>query len=222
MVVGVDVWSGRWVAVVLSDGKYVSAKLFASLAALVQDSSQANVFGIDVPIGLPPLGRRRVADEEARQRIGKRRQSVFMTASAAEFDADSYEAAVAIAHNTKHRAMSRQLWGLRSSIREVELVAARDERIHEVHPEVSFAEIATGPLPWPKASWNGSQMRRELLRHVSIEIPDEIVEVETAGIADVLDAAAAAWSADRIAQGIAHSIPDPPEKLSGRDAAIWV
>jgi predicted RNase H-like nuclease len=221
-VVGVDVWKGQWVAVVLNGGEYVSAKVFPSLAALVRDNSQANVIGIDVPIGLPALGHKRDADVEARLHIGIRRQSVFMTASEAELGAESYEAAVAIAHNAKHPAMSRQLWGLRSSIYEVARVAAGDGRIREVHPEVSFAEMAGETLPWPKASWNGSHMRRDLLRHVSIELPDEIMEVQMAGIADVLDAAAAAWSADRIAQGIAYSLPDPPEQLSGTAAAIWV
>lgn len=215
-------WNGQWVAVVLRDGEYVSAKVFRSLAVLVQDTAQASVIGIDVPIGLPPLGRAREADVEARRRVGKLWQAVFMTASAAEFDAESYEAAVAVAHKAKYPAMSRQMWGLRSAIREVALISASDMRIREVHPEASFVEIAGGTLPWPKASWNGSQMRRDLLRRVSIEIPDEIIEVRRAGIADVLDAAAAAWSADRITQGKARSLPDPPEQLSGREVAIWV
>jgi predicted RNase H-like nuclease len=39
---------------------------------------------------------------------------------------------------------------------------------------------------------------------------------------DVLDAAAAAWSADRIARGLARSLPDPPEEIRGRKVAIWI
>jgi predicted RNase H-like nuclease len=38
----------------------------------------------------------------------------------------------------------------------------------------------------------------------------------------VLDAAAAAWSADRIATGTAKALPDPPElTTAGRRIAIW-
>ena len=44
-----------------------------------------------------------------------------------------------------------------------------------------------------------------------------------AGVADVLDAAAVAWTAMRVATGRAHSLPDPPEVFSdGWPAAIWV
>ncbi|NUP38908.1 MAG: DUF429 domain-containing protein, partial [Streptomyces sp.] len=39
---------------------------------------------------------------------------------------------------------------------------------------------------------------------------------------DVLDAAAAAWSAHRIALGTAASLPDPPETTrDGLPVAIW-
>ena len=39
---------------------------------------------------------------------------------------------------------------------------------------------------------------------------------------DVVDAAAAAWSARRIARGAARSMPDPPERSSdGRPVAVW-
>jgi predicted RNase H-like nuclease len=39
---------------------------------------------------------------------------------------------------------------------------------------------------------------------------------------DVLDAAAVAWTADRVARGTARHAPDPPERFSdGIDCAIW-
>jgi predicted RNase H-like nuclease len=38
---------------------------------------------------------------------------------------------------------------------------------------------------------------------------------------DVVDAAAAAWSAQRIARGEARSLPNPPELVDGRRVAIW-
>lgn len=40
-------------------------------------------------------------------------------------------------------------------------------------------------------------------------------------IDDVLDAAAAAWSGQRIAEGTARCLPDSPESVQGRVVAIW-
>jgi predicted RNase H-like nuclease len=41
------------------------------------------------------------------------------------------------------------------------------------------------------------------------------------GVDDVLDAAAAAWSACRILNGQAKSLPDPPEVVDGYPVAVW-
>jgi predicted RNase H-like nuclease len=57
---------------------------------------------------------------------------------------------------------------------------------------------------------------------VGIELPDDLGEAGVAGFDDVLDAAAAAWSAACIAAGEAQSLP--PDALVGPDgltAAIW-
>jgi predicted RNase H-like nuclease len=37
----------------------------------------------------------------------------------------------------------------------------------------------------------------------------------------VLDAAAAAWTAHRISEGLAQSLPEPPELVEGYPVAIW-
>jgi predicted RNase H-like nuclease len=41
-----------------------------------------------------------------------------------------------------------------------------------------------------------------------------------AGADDVLDAAAACWTARRVADGVAEVYPDPPEQLDGIAACI--
>jgi predicted RNase H-like nuclease len=38
---------------------------------------------------------------------------------------------------------------------------------------------------------------------------------------DVLDAGAAAWTANRIGLGCAATLPDPPEIVGGRRICIW-
>ena len=46
-------------------------------------------------------------------------------------------------------------------------------------------------------------------------------ETASAPLDDVLDAAAAAWSAQRIALGIAETLPGQPERVDGMTVCIW-
>ena len=47
-------------------------------------------------------------------------------------------------------------------------LALEDERVHEGHPEVSFAVIASDPLQAPKTTWNGLHRRVDLLATAGI------------------------------------------------------
>jgi predicted RNase H-like nuclease len=71
-----------------------------------------------------------------------------------------------------------------------------------------------------KKSAGGVVERLALLRRHGIELGD-LGSAAMAPIDDVLDAAAAAWSAWRIATGSARSLPEPPEQREGRAVAIW-
>jgi predicted RNase H-like nuclease len=118
-------------------------------------------------------------------------------------------------------SFSSQAWALREKILEADAFG-RDPRIREVHPEVSFCAMAGEHLAHPKSSWAGVMLRRRLLASNGIELPDELGAAGVAGVDDVLDAAAAAWSANRIATGVAASLPSEPEVASdGHRAAIW-
>jgi predicted RNase H-like nuclease len=90
--------------------------------------------------------------------------------------------------------------------------------VYEVHPEVSFvAANADAHLKWSKTSWNGINLRRRILQRQGIVIPDDLGLTGGAGIADILDAAIAAWSANRIAAGTAQRMP----LGDGRGWTIW-
>jgi len=117
--------------------------------------------------------------------------------------------------------MSKQAWSLLPKMDEAAGVAAIDRRIHEVHPEVSFCELAGRCLPWPKESWNGLLQRRQLLADAGIQVPDLIADVRAAMADDVVDAAVAAWSARRIAVGSARTFPETPQEMDGYKVAIW-
>ena len=93
----------------------------------------------------------------------------------------------------------------------------------EVHPEVSFAMLLGQPATSPKKTWTGMRERLQALRGAGIDL-DEIGEAgRHAGVDDVLDAAAAAWSAARLVVGNGKSFPSPPERdpVTGREVAIW-
>jgi predicted RNase H-like nuclease len=114
--------------------------------------------------------------------------------------------------------ISAQAFGLKKQILAIKEVATDDERVWEVHPEVSFAE-ANGQLPleWAKTNWNGAALRRYLLEFHGVSVPGNLGDAGVAGVPDVIDAAIAAWSAHRIATGLAESLPAG----AGRIGAIW-
>jgi predicted RNase H-like nuclease len=120
--------------------------------------------------------------------------------------------------------LSRQAWALAPKILDVD--RSRDQlgsSLFEVHPEVSFRALAMTPLTAGKRIWAGSVERRRLLEGAGIVIPGDIGPAgRGAGVDDVLDAAVAAWTARRLADGTARCLPDPPERdAQGRNTAIW-
>jgi predicted RNase H-like nuclease len=139
-------------------------------------------------------------------------------------EASSYEEANRICRSRTGQGLSRQAWALAPKILDVD--QCRDHlgpSLFEIHPEVSFRALATSPLTAGKRTWAGSVERRRLLEGAGIAIPDDIGPAgRGAGVDDVLDAAVAAWSARRIADGTARCLPDPPEyDAHGRQTAIW-
>jgi predicted RNase H-like nuclease len=200
--VGVDAARGGWIAVALRDGRFAEAVLERRFPPLLERFPDAQVFGVDVPIGLPEPGERRRADVEARAVVGARRTSVFFTPARVALEAPTYTAARSLAPST-----SAQGWAMRTSILDVDGVD--DARVHEVHPEVSFAVLAGAPLAFAKRTWNGQCERICLLARVGVELPDRL-DAGLAASHDVLDAAVAAWSATRIARGEHVTFPDDP------------
>lgn len=196
--------------------------LFGSAAELTAELHDAAVIGIDIPIGLPTARTRR-ADVEARAFVGPRSSTVFNAPHRDVLQAPSYAAARKLSLTTYGIGVSSQAYrGLRSKILEVDALVRTDSRLFEIHPEVSFRFMAGQPLPHSKKSWNGLMLRRRLLRSVGIEVGDELGRAGGVAPDDVLDAAAVAWSALRIATGAAGSFPDPPDQDEfGRPMAIW-
>ena len=208
-----------WLGVVVDRRGFRGARL-GTVEWIVQWAEPVGAIGIDIPIGHVPGGRRE-ADVQARRFVGPRAASVFPAPPAEALAAASYHEANARLAARGRPRMSRQAWNLVPKMREAAAVADADPRVHEVHPEVSFRELAGGHLAWSKKSWNGLLLRRRLLADARIRLPDHIGEVAGAVADDVVDAAVVAWSARRIAEGTSATLPDPPEQGDGRPVAIW-
>ena len=215
---GVDWYKAGWVAVVLEPEPRVLVG--PDLAALVARVDVVACVGVDMPIGLP-AGGTRASDREAREFVGVRRNSVFMTPPRDVLDAASYAEANQIAERLPGgKKISQQAWALRTNIAAVGRVADADERLIEVHPEVSFCARRGGNhLAYPKTTWNGQALRRAALAKHGVVLPDELDEAGGVPPADILDAAAVAWTARRHARGESRSLPDGWSR--GTPGAIW-
>lgn len=200
VVTGIDGCRNGWVAVVLG-GDVVRARTASTLGGLGIEG----VAGIDMPLGLLADGWR-TADLLARRALGARGAAVFAIPPRPVWDAPDYPAANRRCRELTGRGMSAQAWGLRSRLLEADEFR-RGYPLHEVHPELAFAALAGAPLAESKHTAAGRARRRALLRDAGIAAPERV-----AGAAedDLLDAAAVAWSARRIAAGTARVLPDPP------------
>ena len=219
-VVGVDGAKAQWVAVVLDDGRFGEAKRWRRLVDILVAFRDASIVAVDIPIGLQDQGER-PPDRAARQFLGPRWTSVFMTPPRSVLEAPTYEEANARMRALTGGGISRQAYGLKKKILEVDELARGDRRIREVHPEVSFRAMAGGDLRHSKKSPFGFMERWELLRREGIEIPEEAFEIKGVGADDILDAAAAAWSARRVVGGHAKALPEDARTAGEDVAAIW-
>ena len=222
-VVGVDACEGGWVFIRLVDGSFESAGFYREFAVGVNSTPDSEVIGVNIPIGFPrPPAIQRLADDQARAMVGPRRFSVYRALHPDILGEQYWAAANRISRNRFGRGLTRQSFALRAKINEVADVAAWDSRVYEVHPEVSFVALAGQHLEVSKKQWNGHNVRRALLAAHGILIPDDLGNTGTVGADDILDAAAAAWSAHRIVEGQAVALPEELEyDVAGRRVAIW-
>lgn len=238
-VAGIDGIKCGWLVVLLRDREpeLRRAAHFADALSLCQE---AEVIGVDMPIGLPaaaaPGGR--ACDSAARQVLGPKKGScVFSPPCRQTLSARSYAEANEVNRASSSAALgvSQQAYALFPKLREIDeaLTPARQSRVREVHPEVSFAalrdtvasdEADFAPLG-PKKTLKGRQQRLELLRRADLLHLDGIVAAgRELGAApdDTLDACVAAWTARRIVgKGARRLSPCPPKSEQGLFMEIW-
>lgn len=221
-VIGVDACKKGWVAVDTAGRGFFGTDISA-VVERAEAVGPVAVVAIDIPIGLPTNGPRET-DRLVRRLVGRRASSVFATPVRPALAAPTHAEATRLAVELTGKGISQQSYALGKKILEVDSwVRTATMTVIEVHPEVSFATIAGHALAHRKSSWAGSEERRALLASVGIAVPADIgLAGEMAASDDVLDAAAACWSAHRYAMGTALSYPAVPEEFGdgGPPAAI--
>ena len=214
-----------------TDGSSVEFSLFEAFADLWTEARRLGLaaVGIDMPIGLPS-GARRQADIDARQLLGRRRSSLFWSPPVAALDAADYDQANRASRDHLGMGLAKQAYNLLPKIREVRSALQPSDfdsdatpMAAEVHPELCFAVMAgsagqadvhlrdgesmpsAAPLQHPKRLQAGIAERLTLLARcfegILASALTPLVGPPHAALDDVLDAAAAAWTARRVAAG---------------------
>ena len=166
------------------------------------------------------------------------RAAVYASRDESIPEPDRFRHACAVARETSAdgKAVAKQAFQIFGKIIEIDsLFRGRTElagRVFECHPELSFwAMNGNAPIAEPKKVKGtpygpGLELRRRLLLAHGFEggvLEASVARDCMAGLDDLIDACAAAWTAARIARREAISFPDPPERDTfGLPVAIWV
>jgi predicted RNase H-like nuclease len=221
-VTGVDGCSGGWIAVTLGPPdrpRGAGAEVRVAVAATLDGLPLAGVTGIDMPLGLIAAGWRD-ADMLARRALGRRGVTVFAIPPRPVLECQSYAEANRACRDLTGKGLSVQAWGLRRKLAEADEFRRRAAvPLFEVHPELAFAALAGGaPLADSKHTKAGLAVRRALLAEAGITLPQKVAG---AAADDLLDAAAVACSARRIAAGDAVVLTTPGQRADdGTEIAI--
>lgn len=187
-----------------------------------------STIAIDIPIGLLEIGSRG-CDEKARQFLQLRGSSVFTAPIRGALTAACHHEASEIRRAAEGKGMSIQAFLITSKIREVDGALRNSPhatRVHEVHPEVSFARMnGDVPLAHSKKTLDGRTNRIALLDREMPGVAAQLVENRRrryVAADDVLDALATLWTASRIANGTAVEFGSEPAYDScGLRMSIW-
>lgn len=216
-IAGADGCKAGWLVLELENG-LISPSIFATAASLFAQTRKWEVLTIDIPIGLSDDGSR-TCDVEARGLLGGgRASSVFPAPVRPALDATSYLEACDLSEQFCGKRLSQQAFAILPRIREIDTEIRRletpQERVREVHPEVCFYFWAGHrPMLFGKKTPEGFQERLALTEQSFPGAYSKIRAQLQSGLAatdDILDALAALWTAQRIQEGTAVTVPSRP------------
>jgi predicted RNase H-like nuclease len=212
-VTGLDACAGGWVAVTLPSSATANplapAKVTVAMVPTLDALSLTGVVGIDMPLGLLADGWRE-ADALARRALGRRGVTVFAIPPRPVWQQPTYAEANRACRELTGKGLSAQTWGLRGKLLEADSYRRKSPaQLYEVHPELAFATLAGAPIADSKHTPVGLAARRQLLNRAGLTLP---AKLPGAAENDLLDAAAVAWSARRIAAGDAITLTNPAQQ----------
>lgn len=234
---GADAFRDGWMVVLRHTGTGATRRRTVPDAAALWALPEAPaLLGLDMIVGLPdravPGGR--ACDRQARRLLGRARgASVFSPPAFTALQADTYDEALRRnrASGPDAPGLSKQTYYLFPRLRAVAdlLTPPRQDRLREVHPELSFyAMNGDAPLTESKHTDAGQQARIDLLTRHGFPAVGGAVDAWTehaVGPDDVLDAHAACWTARRMHRGTAERCPpldtDAPRNARGLRMEIW-
>ncbi len=222
---GVDGCPAGWICLTMNGpGAPPVLAVYPDVESLLAQSPRPEVLAIDIPIGLTERGPR-LADLAARRQLGATRgSSVFPAPIRAVLAAATYAEANAISRARQGKGMSVQSWGIVGKIRQVDGALRREPArrgwVREVHPELSFQAWHGGEaMLHGKKSLAGRREREALVHSRYGPLLERIRPTwrkRDVADDDLLDAAAALWTAERIALGTAvRHPPSPPTDHHG-------
>lgn len=212
---GADGCRAGWILVEREGTGELRARVCNSVSALRDSSRDFAVLAVDIPIGLMDDGPRE-CDVLARRLLTQRGSSVFPAPVRSVLEAVSYADACERSMAACGKRLSRQTWALVARIKDMDTAVRTDTAfrsiVYEIHPELSFYFWNLSvPLSSSKRTGLGFVERLKLSEnHYGSAFTRLRGEVSTRDVADddLLDAIAALWTAERIAQGSASRVPD--------------
>ena len=223
-VAGTDGCRAGWVWFKVDVPSHATSVEVVDLAELLRNRpSDLACLGIDIPIGL--IDGSRACDVAARKLLGQPRgSSVFPAPCRAALYAKNHREASTTNLQETGRGLSQQAWGIAPKIKEVDDAITPDcqQWAFEVHPEVCFWALNQRcPMKHNKKTKDGAAERMSVLRAVFPDLERHLANrPPRVGADDLLDAAAAAWTALRLHTGEALPICTPERDEKGLAVTI--
>jgi predicted RNase H-like nuclease len=215
-VLGVDGWRGGWIGARVEPGvDRVEWMLLPGGAAVL--GVEAAVTAIDIPMGLQESGSRS-CDIVARMTLYGAGSTVFPAPVRPVLHCRSHREALEMLRGRGGMLISAQAFGLVKKIKDIDdvLMPAMQDRVIEVHPELSFRRLAGVPRMPRKKTAAGVGARLEALRRWLPSIDRDLTRVpEPIPIDDALDALACAWTAQQMQAGRFERLGDGERDIRG-------
>jgi len=224
-VAGVDGCRAGWVAFRVEVPSLATSVAVLDLRKLLSSRpTDLLCLAIDIPIGL--LDCSRACDKAARKLLGQPRgTSVFAAPCRAALSATTHAAASQNNREKTGRGLSQQAFGIIPKIKQVDDAIRADcqDWVLEVHPEVCFWALnQRRAMAHNKKTKEGTAERITLLRHPFAQIERDLANRPSGvGADDLLDAAAAAWTALRWNRNEAESVCSPERDPRSLATTIW-